>query len=166
MILYYTILYCIILYYIIVNFIIFYFILYYIILYYILYYIILYLYYIIFIDTRTLVNICLQELLWIYIYSLSELFLICISFLHSARSFQTMEKRAKEQMTEVEQAMNKARRAGDLRLLGSIKIHREDYGNWWDNDGFMGEMMDAQILVVVSHCFFPVKMVVFFLIEA
>ena len=102
----------------------------------------------------------------IYIYSLSELFLICISFLHSARSFQTMEKRAKEQMTEVEQAMNKARRAGDLRLLGSIKIHREDYGNWWDNDGFMGEMMDAQILVVVSHCCFPVKMVVFFLIEA
>jgi hypothetical protein len=40
-----------------------------------------------------------------------------------------MEKRAKEQMTEVEQAMNKARRADDLRLLGSIKIHREDYGN-------------------------------------
>jgi len=73
-----------------------------------------------------------------------------------------MEKRAKEQMTEVEQAMNKAWRAGDLRLLGSIKIHREDYGNYWENDGFMGEMMDAEILVLVSHCFFPVFFVLIF----
>ena len=96
------------------------------------------------------------------IYIAYQFFLICTSFLHSARSFQTMEKRAKEQMTEVEQAMNKAWRAGDLRLLGSIKIHREDYGNYWENDGFMGEMMDAEILVLVSHCFFPVFFVLIF----
>ena len=59
-----------------------------------------------------------QKLLWIYIYiqySLSELFLN-LHIISPLRSLQTMEKRAKEQMTEVEQAMNKARRA-DLRRL-------------------------------------------------